>query len=189
MHFLEVETKYNANDISLEKFREQCKKLLPIREKLVRSYDHYFEKKKNEFIRYRAGQSPELTVKKKTVDHNNFVRIEVNVPIAKKRTEFERLQIITAFCDSLGFKHNFTIFKVCHIYYYEEYNIVYYVVYDKELREQTRLIEIEMDETYNWKDKKQAWSALLKVEKSMAALGLKKKNRVNESLYEMFRED
>jgi len=187
MNFKEIETKYSASHVKLKDFKDFCARLGSRVEKQASSYDHYYEKTKHEFLRYRAGLRPELTVKKKTKTKNNYVRTEINLPLDKETSEKRRLQIVDAFCGHLGFVHNFTIYKVCQIYFYEKFNLVYYVVYDEDLREKTRLIEIEMDEEYAWASQSEAWRELLKIEKKLKALGITKKDRINESLYEMFR--
>lgn len=187
MKFKEIETKYSADKIRLEDFKEFCIGLRPKSEKQASSYDHYYEKRLNEFLRYRAGLRPELTVKKKTKDKNNFVRTEINLPLDQDISEKKRMKIVDAFCGHLGFLHNFTIYKVCHIYYYDKFNLVYYIVFDENLQEQLRLIEIEMDEDYDWPSNAAAWRALLKIEKKFKKLGITKKDRINKSLYETLR--
>lgn len=187
MKFKEIETKYNANDIALEDFKRFCDSLVATTETIASSYDHYYEKQQNQFIRYRAGSKPELTIKKKTKAKNNFVRTEINLPLDKKLSEKNRLKIVDAFCGNLGFLHNFTIFKVCHIYFYHKFNLVYYAVFDENLEEQSRFIEIEMDEEFNWPSEAAAWRELMKIEKKLNVLGINRKDRINDSLYEMFR--
>ena len=187
MKFKEIETKYSAVDIKLEDFKSLCKSLKPLKEKKVSSYDYYYTKSRKEFIRYRAGVRPELTVKKKTSDRNNYVRVEINLPLGSSLTATHTLETVEAFCAALGFNHNFTIYKTCQIYDYEAYNLVYYVVYDRKRKELARFIEIEMSEEYPWRTKTDAWSSLLKIEKKLKILGITNRHRISRSLYEMFR--
>lgn len=187
MTFKEIETKYYANHISLKDFIAFCEELRPVDQKQLSSYDYYYVKSKKEFLRYRAGVRPELTIKKKTVSNNNFVRTEVNLPIDKDTPDNKKHKIVEAFCSGLGFTHNFTIYKTCHIYYYDRFNLVWYVVYDDNMKEKSRFLEIEMDEQYEWPNEASAWSELLKIEKKLEPLGIVESQRVSQSLYEMFR--
>lgn len=188
MTFKEIETKYKAGTISLKKFCELIESAGPKSHLHAGSYDYYFMKSENEFLRYRAGSQPQLTVKVKDSTKNNFIRTEVNLPMNEDISEDERLKIATAFCETLGFKPNFTIYKNCHIYYFDDCNIVYYVVYDDELRELERFIEIEMNEQ-GWPDEKTAWDSLVQREKLLASLGITSKNRLMKSLFEIFRKN
>lgn len=187
MDYKEIETKYPANEIKIADFRSLALSLNPVSSKRAASYDHYFEKVKNDFIRYRAGERPELTRKFKMKDSDNFIRVEINVLLDPNMLEDTRLAVCSKFCDSLDFKPNFSIFKTCEIYFYQKFNVVYYIVYDMELNEQIRFIEIEMDENYPWPSEAAAWKELLKIEKSFKKIGITPNKRIKESLYEMFR--
>jgi adenylate cyclase class IV len=185
MQFKEIETKYRAQDVKLQDFIKCLESLSPTHKIRVGSYDHYFVKNDNEAIRYREGAKPELTVKVKLNDKNNYIRVEVNCPLDPNTAEEARLRIVTAFCETLGFKHNFTIYKNCHIYYFENCNVVYYVVYDEELKERDRFIEIEMKED-GWLNEDQAWAELQRVEKQLVVLGITPARRMKRSLQELF---
>lgn len=185
MKFLEIETKYNANDITTKDFKTCIEKLRPTRMDNVGSFDYYYIRsgKTEHVLRYREGNRPELTIKKKSTDANNFVRVEVNIRLstetkAEDIAEFARLQ---------DYEHNFTIFKACLIYHWELHNVVYYVVYDAELKEQARFIEIELKEGHDWGTEDNAWAYLCEVERQFESLGLAPKRRLRKSLLEMFR--
>lgn len=150
---------------------------------MVSSYDDYFTNNKDEFIRYRHGDDiGELTIKRKTTDLNNNNRVEVNVP-----TDGKSSTAITAFVGLLGYKKNFSIFKTCKIAFLEKAVIVYYVVYDENLNEKKRFIEIEASEQYNWSSEEEAWAEVMKYEKILAPLGITPKNRLKKSLFELFK--
>lgn len=184
MNFFEIETKYRAQDIKLREFRKLAETLKPKKFKLAESYDHYFVRSEADFIRFRAGTSPELTMKQKLNDKNNFIRTEVNL-----RIEDQDEATVQKFCSLLGYQPNFSIFKACWIYWYESFNIVYYIIYedDRRLKELDRFIEIEMSESKEWKDEGEAWDELVKIEKAMGQLGLSAQARIKKSLFEMFR--
>lgn len=189
MKFCEVETKYRAKAVKLSDFISLVKGWTdkPKDELVVSGWDYYFvdETDPEDFIRYRASPTkPQLTMKRKTKADNNYVRREVNVPLGKDAT----LETVTAFCEDLGFMFNFKIWKSCWIYWFDRYNVVYYIVSDDNLTEQDRFMEIEMDEEHPWEDASEAWDLLTIVEKTMAPLGISPQARLRKSLFEMFRQ-
>jgi adenylate cyclase class IV len=184
MVFKEIEYKYNADDISMESFVELIEKDPAVKKKMmVSSYDDYFTNSEGHFIRYRYTDGRgELTIKRKLSDKNNNERVEVNV-----QTSGDSLPTITAFVDLLNYKHNFGIFKTCKIYWVDKAVLVYYVVYDKELKELRRFIEIEADEDLQWDTEQLAWDEIAKYEKLLEPLGIAPKNRLKKNLFEIFR--
>lgn len=183
MNFKEIETKYYADDIGLRKFEELMESLPSHRKKMmVSSYDDYFINDKCEFIRYRfTDDRGELTIKRKLNDTNNNERIEVNLP-----TSGDNFKAVEEFCGLLGYKHNFGIYKTCRIYWIDKVVLVWYVVYDKQMKELKRFIEIEADEDLEWESEDQAWEEVVKYEKLFEPLGITAKNRVRKSLFELF---
>ncbi len=182
MHFKELETKYYADNIDMADFIKLVQPLNP-EWIMVSSYDDYFTNDKDEFIRYRYhDHMGELTIKRKTTDANNNNRVEVNVP-----TDGKSSASIDAFCQLLGYKKNFSIFKTCKIAFLEKAVLVYYVVYDENLNEQKRFIEVEAKETYNWASEEEAWATVIEYENMLAPLGISAKNRLKKSLFELFK--
>lgn len=183
MLFREIEVKYSADNIKMEDFLKLVKQL-PIRKKLmISSYDDYFTREGDEFVRYRHHMDRgELTIKKKTSERNNNDRIEVNLP-----TEGDNFAAVSAFVKLQGYDYNFGIYKTCNIFWTDKVDLVYYVVYDKELKEQRRFIEIEADEEVEWESEDEAWSEILKYEKMLEPLGITPKHRLRKSLFEIFR--
>jgi adenylate cyclase class IV len=178
----EIETKYLADEIGMEEFVSLVDKLNP-EWTMVSSYDDYYVNEKGEFIRYRYhDHMGELTIKRKTIDLNNNNRVEVNVP-----TDGKSSNAISAFCDLLGYKKNFSIFKTCKIAFLEKIVLVYYVVYDENLKEKKRFIEVEANEKYNWASEEEAWNEVIKYENMLSSLGISSKNRLKKSLFEIFK--
>ena len=184
MMFKEIEYKYDGADINMESFVDLVEKNFIVNKKMmVSSYDDYFTNLEGNFIRYRYSDGRgELTIKRKLSEHNNNERIEVNVPTAG-----DNLKTISAFVGLLDYTHNFGIYKTCKIYWVDKVVLVYYVVYDKELKEVRRFIEIEADEDLQWESEQQAWDEIAKYEKLLEPLGIKPKNRLRKSLFEVFR--
>jgi adenylate cyclase class IV len=184
MHFKELETKYYAENIGMDDFVKLVQPLNP-EWMMVSSYDDYFTNEKDEFIRYRYhDHMGELTIKRKTVDANNNNRVEVNIP-----TDGKSSTSIHAFVDLLGYKKNFSIFKTCKIAFLEKAVLVYYVVYDENLNEKKRFIEVEAKETYNWGSEEEAWATVVEYETMLAPLGITPKNRLKKSLFELFKKN
>lgn len=185
MKFKEIEFKYDASHIDMEKFMEVVEAMNPVKRMLVASYDEYFTDKDGNFIRYRYHDSRgELTIKRKTTEKNNNERIEVNLPTAG-----DNLAPVTAFVDLLGYKYNFGIFKTCKIYWLDNVVLVYYIVYDKKMNELRRFVEIEADEDQTWPDEQAAWAQVEKYEKVFEQFGITPKHRMRRSLFEIFRKD
>lgn len=183
--FKEIEFKFDAQDVSMNKFVELVETFKIDKKMLVSSYDDYFVDADGNFIRYRYTDSRgELTIKRKTTDKNNNERIEVNVPTAG-----DSFKTIEAFVDLLKYKHNFGIYKTCKIFWVDKVVLVYYVVYDKEMKEQRRFIEIEANEDLPWESEQAAWAEIEKWEKVIEPLGITAKNRLKKSLFEIFRKN
>ena len=183
MKFKEIEFKYDAQAVSMNKFVELMETFTIDKKMLVSSYDDYFVDQPGNFIRYRYTDGRgELTIKRKTTDKNNNERIEVNVPTAG-----DNLKTVEAFVDLLGYKHNFGIYKTCKIFWIDKVVMVYYVVYDKEMKEQRRFIEIEANEDLPWESEQAAWDEVVKWEKVIEPLGITPQHRLRKSLFEIFR--
>lgn len=180
-----METKYRASDIKIEDFIKLSESMNPRKVDIKSSYDHYYTKSESDFIRHRDGDSPQLTVKKKINEQNNFIRTEVNVDLKQKNQD----ETVAKFCELLGYRKNFSIYKKCWIYWFDKYNTVFYIVYkDSSMREELdRFIEIEMDEKRTWASEEEAWNLLLEVEKKLSNIGVNFRARIRKSLYEMFR--
>lgn len=182
MHFKEIETKYYANNIGMDDFVKLVQPLNP-EWVMVSSYDDYFTNSSDEFIRYRYHDTMgELTIKRKTQDSNNLNRVEVNLP-----TQGKNSKSVEAFVDLLGYKLNFSIFKTCKIAFLQKAVLVYYVVYDENLNEKQRFIEVEANEKYEWTSEQEAWDEVLKYEKMLEPLGITPKHRLRKSLFELFK--
>jgi adenylate cyclase class IV len=182
MHFKEVETKYYAASIGMDAFVKLVEPLNP-EWMMVSSYDDYYVNDKDEFIRYRYHDSMgELTIKRKTIDTNNLKRVEVNIP-----TDGKSSKAVAAFVDLLGFKLNFSIFKTCNIAFLDKIVLVYYIVYDENLKELQRFIEIEANEKFAWASESDAWDEVIKYEKLLEPIGITPKHRLRKSLYELFK--
>jgi len=183
MNFKEIEFKYSADEINVNKFIDMVNTLDPTW-LTVSSYDDYYVKdNSDDFIRYRHNEHVgELTMKKKTQDSNNNHRVEVNLKAAGNDEH-----TVTAFCDMLGFKPNFSIYKTHKIAILDKVTIPYYIVYDKNLNELRRFIEIEAKEDYQWESEEEAMDVITEYEKLLTPIGITPKHRLRKSLFEIFR--
>lgn len=186
----ELELKYYADNITLEAFKEFAVSNNPIKELFVGSYDTYYKSPQTiydtglEFIRFREGIAPELTIKIKTASKNNNSRIEVDLPISKKASKF----IIDKFLELLGFQENFRIYKDCYIYYYEKLSLVYYLVMDeKDGKILSVFVEVEARKDAKFADEEEAWALIKDMEQKMSQIGISPQNRLKRSLWEIFK--
>lgn len=183
-HFIELEYKYNADDIKLSDFQKLMEDIPSyVETKEVSSFDIYYTATAEKFIRFRMSKlTPELTIKRKNNSTNNWDRVEVDLPISPEATE----TTVETFVGLLGYKKNFKIYKSCFIYFFDNFNTVYYTVYDEDMEEVGRFIEIEIN-----KDKvddlgEAATSTLKEIEDKLSTLGITSKNRLKKSLFEMY---
>lgn len=189
-HFLEKEYKYNADSIVLSDFNSLMTKL---KEKYdfkkyiqASSWDIYYvkENEKDEFLRFRNdGKTPELTKKRKTKTSNNWERIESDLPLDPNRVMEE---IVSFHVGMDGYTESFRIFKTCFIFFYESVNYVWYSVYDKDMKEIGRFLELELN-----KDKVTGTEVdiltLKDHENNLLELGITSQNRTKLSLFERYR--
>jgi adenylate cyclase class IV len=184
--FKELEYKYDANDISLSSFLDCISKMSPVKRVDVSSWDYYYTPTdltiKDEFIRFRQADSPELTIKRKTKNSNNWERVEVDLPLDSQRLSKTS---VDAFTSLLNYQENTKIYKTCFIYWFENVNVVYYIVYDKDMKERSRFIEIEVNKE-KVKDLADPFVQLKELETKLGELGIKSNNRLKRSLFEIF---
>ena len=187
--YQEIEIKFNADDIDLFVFKDLAKSLNPKSFIYVESVDIYYAKSENEFLRHRLPAQnkgtadearSELTLKKKSVDQNNWKRTEINV-----RVDHNDPKLIEAFCAGLGYIRNFSIEKCCQIYFYETVDIVMYSVKD-EKSGYAHFLEIEGLEDIGMTPE-QSWAEVIKYEKLLAPLGITPQKRKKLSLWEIYR--
>lgn len=186
--FLEIETKYEADEIDRLQFKALVSGLNPKSFLYIESKDIYYVKSENEFLRFRnppkfsKDRRAELTFKKKTTQGNNNVRTEVNL-----RVDMNGPETVDAFCNGLGYIRNFAIDKLCDIYWFDDANVVYYTVVD-ESGNHDSYIEIEVNEHLNLGET-EGWEIITKYEKLFQPLGISPQKRKRLSLFEMYRKE
>jgi adenylate cyclase class IV len=190
MKFLEIEFKYNADDVKLDDFVKFCLTHNPGEHKKITAsgFDHFYDNTEDPdaFGRLRVGPDVnQLTFKRKTQDANNFIRTEHNIDLAGHTARDQ----IDAFLGEFGYKYNMSLFKNCFVYIYDTYTFVYYICYDVAMKELGRFIEIEMSEEHSWVNETEAYNHLLVLEKLMKSLGISPQNRIKRSLYELYRKE
>lgn len=184
--FSELEFKYKADDIKFQDFLALMATLPIIKTKDVSSWDHYYtNNSEDEFLRYRESTGPELTIKRKISQNNNWQRVEVDLPVDNSRAT---TTIISKFVELLGYSNKKSIYKTCSIHWMEYINFVYYIVYDINMNEKGRFIEVEFN-------KEKINSSLMSVaiethlkkgQDELSKLGLSPQNRLKKSLFEIF---
>jgi len=186
-NFKELEFKFKADDVKLQEFTKFVSQYNPDVRKDVSSWDYYYTNETNqeEFIRYRESDKPELTIKRKVNNNNNWERVEVDLPLDSERID---KQTVDAWVALEGYKQNFSIYKTCFIFWVGNINTVYYIVYNENMKEVGRFIEVEVNKDAVPKlgvDK--AFAELKEFEQGLATLGLSPQNRLKRSLFEMYR--
>lgn len=190
----ELEFKYKADGVELANFQAFAEAEGPKKVLNVGSFDTYyspenkekFSDKGLEFVRFRQGSAPELTIKIKLNENNNNSRIEVDLPLSKKVTKY----IVEKFLNLFGFKENFEVFKECYIYFYEKIDIVYYIVRTEEGgKELARFIEVEARKDAKFDSPEEAWELVKAMEQKLSVFGISPANRMKRSMWEIFRKD
>jgi adenylate cyclase class IV len=182
--FSELEFKYKADSIELQDFLKVMGDLPIVKQKDVSSWDHYYTNgTEDEFIRYRESTDPELTIKRKVNQANNWQRVEVDLPLDLKRA---KTTTISKFVDLLGYSNKKSIYKTCFIYWMDYINFVYYIVYDVNMKEKGRFIEVEINKERLGNEFVDVSGNLKRGQEILAKLGLMPQNRLKKSLYELF---
>lgn len=184
-NFIEFEYKYRADGILLTDFKELIETTNGTTGTLdISSWDCYFSKNEADFLRFRQGNLPELTKKVKFHTDNNWKRLECDLPLDAKRVTKE---IVAKFAEMEGYKKDFEIYKSCFIYWTESVNYVYYIVYDTNLTELGRFIEVEINKNSVKDTSFSNLSKILEVEEAkLHKLGLGPKDRISSSLFELY---
>lgn len=182
--FSELEYKYKADNIDLCDFLELVSSLPIVHKKDVSSWDHYYTNGvEDEFIRYRESTEPELTIKRKVSRTNNWERVEVDLPMDSGRID---TNTVSKFVELLGYSNKKSIYKTCFIYWLEYINFVYYIVYDKNMTEKGRFIEVEFNK-HKLKDNAEKVDSQLKYGQDiLTKLQLGHQNRLKKSLFEIY---
>ena len=190
--FEELEYKYRADNISLNDFKALMNSSHVLKQIVAASWDIYYSNasNSNSFVRLRLGEKPELTIKVKTTDGNNWRRIEIDLPLDPARLTEDT---VSKFVAEFGYKENFRIFKACDIHVLEYTNFVYYVVYDTNLQEVGRFAEVEVNKEKVMELDSlapgQAMAKLREGEMVLEKLGISAQNRLKKSLFEIFKKE
>lgn len=191
----EIEFKYDADKagVKLTQFEKWAEEVEPNFQRIeVGSWDIYYAPTKDmglpfEFMRLRMGSKPQLTIKVKTTTTNNNDRIEVDLPIDPGTSQEEIEEIVNEYCAQFNFKENFRIFKWCSIYVYEKTDTVYYIVYDEEMKEKGRFMEVEARKDVKFSSAEEANEAVKSLEAKLSTFGITPQNRTKLSQWERWR--
>lgn len=185
--YSELEYKYKADSVSLTDFIKLMEELKPIDRLDISSWDTYYTNSEDSFVRFRQSDTPELTKKVKTKEVNNWQRIEVDLKLDQCIKE----STVAKFLELDGYKENFKVYKSCFIFWLDNINYVYYIVYDKELKELGRFIEVEVNKHrvvgLNEKLPNGAVWELNQAASKLDSIGLSPQNRMKKSLFELYK--
>jgi adenylate cyclase class IV len=188
--FREIETKYSAEGITLTAFQDFCegRDPGPISRIDGSGFDHFYSNpgEPDTFYRHRIGpEFNQLTFKRKTIQGNSNIRVELNVDLDPKTPK----ETIAAMVGQHGYAYNTSLFKTYFVYFYDWYVLSYYVVCDKDMKELGRYLEIEANEDHPWKTEQEAWDAVMVMEKLCKPLGITPQMRIKKSLFELYKND
>ncbi len=181
MSFFEIELKFKADDVKLEDFTTKAKSLTPSYIKVCDfgSHDYYYSDN-DRFMRWRlSNTSPELTTKLKHHENNNIVRTEVNIPLK----EVPSLEMIDTFSKMHKLEYDFHIWKMARVFYFSDVLLAYYLVYDANMKELDRFIEIEAREDVKFASPEVAKGVVETYERLM---GFSPQRRIKLSLFERY---
>jgi len=184
---VEFETKYRTEPDKLHQFISIVQEIdQPHEFVYAQGPDFYYTLPDLSFARYRKAENDKkawVTFKEKPEGaSNNIYRTEVNwrVDNTKKETIFKGLEL-------QGYKYNFSIWKMCHIYKFKDATLVFYTVRDYVDNSLDHFIEIEVDEeTIHNLTREEAMGVIRKYEEFLTPLGITYRNRLNKSLFEMY---
>lgn len=192
--FTEFETKYRVDLSVLGVFKKIARTLPdPVWFLYTEGPDTYYSSPDGTPGRYRVTEFPventqfaQWTIKTKPDGaKNNIKRREPNWLV--KGTTAEEIEQGAL---DMGFKFNFKIWKMCHIYKFKDATIVFYTVLEEGNKAEQHLIEIEVDEeTIHTLTEEEAWAIIRKYEKILEETGINAQKRLRQSLYEMYRKD
>lgn len=186
--FTEFETKYRVDGNHIYAFKQIVENLdEPYDFVYIQGPDHYFVRDDERFARYRKAENDksgraEVTFKlKPTGAKNNIQRKEYNWRVDK--TPFQE---ISEGLEDQGYKFNFVIWKMCHIYKFKEATLVFYTVRDDK-EKMDHFVEIELDEaSIHNLSLEEAMEKIRKYEGFLAPIGVSNRGRLKKSLFEMY---
>lgn len=182
--FSEIEFKYGAGNVNLSEFESVVHSWFNVKKQItVSGYDDYYTHSEvtNQYLRHRYNaDKAEITVKRRRSSDFTAVRDEVDLAIAEGQTD-----AVAAIAKLMQYDFDFVIYKTCQIYYLDEVNIVYYFVYNSNMLELARIIEIEANKDFTG----DGLAAITRVEK---ILGVEfpsiicPEARLNKTMHELF---
>ena len=180
--FSEFETKYEVEEVHLEQFGT-------ILQESSRHYEvnHYdgrddYYTINNDFIRHRLdNEEQELTIKKK-LDQDSTHRLELNLNVGLTDEE-----VVVKFINTLGYRYSFTVFKESVVYNFADAAISFYKVISEKHKKARCFVEIEVYNNINGLDEIKAWRIIRKYEKMLHDIKVTKEDRIQQSLFELYR--
>lgn len=189
--FTEYETKYRVSGDQIYDFKKIMESTEDLEEFIyVQGPDIYFTRNEDDmFARYRKVEHDNsgmswLTFKKKPDGaKTNIKRKEYNW-----RVDVTPFKEIEEGLVAQGYQYNFAIYKMCHIYKFEDATCVFYTVRDRDNDKLDHFLEIEVDEqTISSYSEKEALGIIRKYETILESMGnITHRNRLSKSLFEMY---
>jgi len=190
---VEFETKYKSSIDAMLTFKEIAEAQADLRKFVyVEGPDIYYwkdgmrKRHRRPSHNFEGGRA-EVTLKLKPKGAwNNVQRKEFNWRVDGTPTEVIHESLLAE-----GYEHEFTVWKTCHIYIYDDATIVFYSLADTtdgpRRGKYDHYIEIEANEDkMHETTAEQAWSVIRKYEKLLEPAGVNAQKRMDRSLPEIY---
>jgi adenylate cyclase class IV len=181
--FSEFETKYEVDEAHLEKFGTTLQESTRHFETIhVDGRDDFYIHNDGNFLRHRINnEEQELTLKRR-LDGDLTHRLELNLNVGLTDEE-----VVAKFADTLGYKYSFTLFKESIIYHFADACLAFYKVKSKSHKKARCFVEIEVYNNIKGLDEKKAYRIIKKYEKVLHDIGVTEYDRLNSSLFELYK--
>lgn len=183
----EYEQKYRVDNILLQDFQILMNTLPDLHEYISGGgWDFYYSKPGTDtFQRLRCDpRFPELT-KKIKINGSNQRRREYDIKLVAEDPSSSP-RYIQQYLEEDGYQVNFSIYKAYDIWVFDEVNYVYYVVFDNNLKELGRFVEVELNKK-KVKDIVHPLATLHRHAQLLSKIGLTPAFRETRSLWEMWK--
>lgn len=181
----ELELKFSAEEVEVDKFRTWCIGLNPVGYKTRAYPDHYY-RNRDAVVRHRRLPGPgELTVKQRKSSRSIVDRLEINLGFAEATTHDD----VTEFLHATGWVAEFILQKhFSHVFWFKhgeaEIAVSLYEVKRADTGETRRFLEVEVERSSDVTEEKAR--QLLSLWGGCAANEFELDEPMNDSLYEIY---
>jgi hypothetical protein len=180
--FSEFETKYEVEEAHLETFNtilQESTRHFEVHH--VHGSDEFYTKG-NTWKRFRISEGNQELTTKRLIDGSITHRIETNLNVTLTDEDVVRKDL-----ELDGYNYDFSLFKESIIYNFADACVCFYKVKSKNHKRPRYFVEIEVYNNIRGLDEKKAYRIIKKYETLLLGIGVTEQDRLNSSLYEMYR--